>query len=205
MSQKQSLLIASPTGREARTQDHLGIIYIFSWGQVPVRVYGSGDKSIYFRESSPLASDERRGTYDEKPGNITHPRVQPSRATVGSRYGESRSRVCICRCGHGSTLACPMFISKCQGAHEEVKARPRFPPFITMAETRSRPDCFFAGRYQLGNFSCFFPFSFPTFASFSVSVGASTLIGRLRSAGQVGFVLFVHRECWDPRAMTISR
>ena len=28
MSQKQSLLIASPSGREARTQDHLGIIYI---------------------------------------------------------------------------------------------------------------------------------------------------------------------------------
>ena len=100
------------------------------------------------------------------------------------------------------TLACPMFISKCQGAHEEVKARPRFPPFITMAETRSRPDCFFAGRYQLGKFSCFFSFSFPTFASSSVSVGASTLVGRLRSAGQVGFVLFVHRECWDPRAMT---
>ena len=28
MSQKQSLLIASPSGREVRTQDHLGIIYI---------------------------------------------------------------------------------------------------------------------------------------------------------------------------------
>ena len=28
MSQKQSLLIASPSGREARTQDHLEIIYI---------------------------------------------------------------------------------------------------------------------------------------------------------------------------------
>ena len=28
MSQKQSLLIASPSGRGARTQDHLGIIYI---------------------------------------------------------------------------------------------------------------------------------------------------------------------------------
>ena len=28
MSQKQSLLIASPSGRGARTQDHLGIIYM---------------------------------------------------------------------------------------------------------------------------------------------------------------------------------